>query len=154
MSDSLEGMPEFSKPDEIIPLVVPDTSGPKFCKGIKKDGSPCTMRLGDKHDYCPPHNPNITEEQRQEWRSLGGRNCAGVPHVKGPKTPEEMLAVFAKRLHIFLSKCSEESSSAEEILVMCQAAKAFAAIYDRTKEGKKDAEEDNKKQGWRARGAL
>lgn len=150
MSDaSLDDMPAFDKPEN-IPLIVPDTSGPRLCRGITKLGKPCPMKVGDKREYCPPHDPNITEEQRQEWRKLGGRNCAGLNHTRGPKTPEEMLAVFAKRLDIFLAKLSEESSTAEEIFVMCNAAKAFATVWDRTKEGKKEADEgDNKKLGWR-----
>lgn len=151
--DSLDDMPAFDKPEN-IPLVVPDIPKYKLCKGITKYGKPCPMKVGDKRDYCPPHDPNISEETRQEWRKLGGRNCAGIPHVRGPKTPEEMLAVFAKRLDIFLSKLSEESSSAEEILVMCHAAKAFGLVWDRTKEGKKEAEEETKKHGWRMGGTA
>lgn len=154
MSDDSHEMPDFDKPEN-IPLVVPDIPEPKFCKGVKKDGTPCPMRVGEKRDYCPPHDPSISEEQRQEWRKLGGRAAAGIPHTRGPKTPEEMLAVFAKRLDIFLSKCSDTSSSAEEILVMCHAAKAFATIYDRTKDGKKEAEDEGaKSQGWRMKGTV
>lgn len=150
--ESLDGMPEFETPKEHIPLVVPDEPIKKYCKGTKKDGSPCTIRVRD-FEYCPPHDPNITEEQRQQWRSLGGQATADVPKMRGPKSPDEMLEIFSKRIAVFLSKCSEDTASAEELLVFCHISKAYATLYDRTEASKKDAE-DGKPQGWRMKGAV
>ena len=79
MSDSLEGMPEFGKEDN-IPLVVPDltpTEKPR-CTATAKSGAPCKVPPLKGERYCLGHAKGLAPELRDKWRKLS----KGIPRTE------------------------------------------------------------------------
>lgn len=144
------GKPEFGPPalPPEQPAVTPKLR--RTCKAIKKDGQPCGFYLPAGMDYCAPHDPSITKEQRLEWARMGGIARMSPGYTRGPKTPDEMLYLLAHRIDVYLSKCDPDNATAEELFALGQMSKAFAVLWDRKVEGR----EDEKQKGWRMRGAV
>ena len=152
--DLIDEMPEFGKPEEKLPLVVPDLTPtppelkdkrkrPNTCKGTKKNGKPCGWRITEDYQYCFVHNPDITPEQRRQWKSMGGRAKSGIRHYKGvSKSPKELLAILSNQLDSFLEKYGD-ATSVDSIRCICELVKAHLAVHDRITDGGAD-----KKLGW------
>lgn len=156
--DSLDGMPEFGKPDEEkVPLVVPDQSeplpvpntdhvlSPDFrCKGVNKKGAPCSFPKRRDSLYCTAHDPAITKEMRNAWLAKGRRNAKN-PAVKafGPKKKQDLLELLSRRLDAFEEKFGGMSSPEVES-TFCMLAKTYCYIL--TAEGANEEEVGGK---WR-----
>lgn len=118
-----------------LPLVVPDDGPNEFdpsmplpmvtrgikCKGFERDGKPCWRYVTVEKEYCFIHDPTI----------------------------DVMMQMLVRRLDSFVQKCEDcGSASAEEILTIATAAKAFALLWDRK------PEKAAKVLGWRMKGAI
>lgn len=151
MSDSLEGMPEFSKPaEEIVPLVVPDTSKPK-CEATTKAGNPCTVPPMHGEKYCLGHAKSLAPELRAKWRSLS----IGVPkrlpasrRKVGHYSKEELLAYLSERLDLVKERFGQMCNPEVEETI-CNIVRTMAVVY---RLDTPDA--DEKAVGWRAKGAV
>lgn len=152
--DSLEGMPEFTKPEEKIPLVVPDTTPlkPHYCHGTTKAGKPCTFPHTKTSNYCITHDPAITDEKRLEWKRkpkvytkpMGDHSHADKPKFK---TREEVLAILSRRLDVWMNQFGDVMK-AEVDQAICELCKTYAAVYRvESKDG-----EDATAKGWRMKG--
>jgi hypothetical protein len=150
--DSLEGMPEFDKPEN-IPLVVPDLTParPKhLCIATTKAGKLCGFPKCLGTDYCVPHNPAITEAQRQEWR---GKRTGKAPRdhfnrreIKY-KSREDLLSILSSRFDKFLERFGD-TVNVEVEQVICDMARTYCAVL------KVETEGEVKAQGWRMKGSA
>ena len=148
MSDSLEGMPEFDKPEN-IPLVVPDKRKLRsdHCAGIKKDGTPCGFAHQKTSAYCIQHDPAISAEQKQAWRKVP-RKPRVVPHRTQNvtyKSREEILAILSKRLDVWIREFGDVMK-AEVDNAICDLCRTYAAIMRIEGEGAQEV------RGWRMKG--
>ncbi len=146
---SLEGMPEFDKPQEIIPLVVPDR--PKhLCIATTKAGNLCNFTKALSSDYCVPHNPAITHEQRQEWRK---RRTGAHPRrvtatkVTTYKSREELLSILSVRMDKFIERFGD-TVNVEVEQVICDMARTYCVVL------RVEVEGEVKAQGWRMKGTA
>ena len=48
------------------------------CSGIARHGGRCGARPITGTGYCLNHSPDISDEQRREWHSRGGKNSAAI----------------------------------------------------------------------------
>ena len=58
------------------------------CKYIKSDGSKCGANAMGGGDYCYHHNPDITNKEKKESQSKGGRANAMI--IKKPLSPVKL----------------------------------------------------------------
>lgn len=124
--------PEFGKP---LPLIVPDDGPVEFdpsealpnvrygvkCKGFERDGTACKRYTGIDKGFCFIHDPTI----------------------------DVMMQMLVRRLDSFVENCERcGSATAEEILTISSAAKAFSLLWDRK------PEKAAKVLGWRMKGVI
>lgn len=153
MDDSLDGMPDFGKPEE-IPLVVPDLPPPragKKCAATTKAGNPCTTPAHDGTPFCIAHDPAITSEVRSQWQSKGGASHNGwkLDRRHKPFTKREILQIITSRLTRFMEKFGEVDTI-EATEIFCELCRTWAAVakVDLSKD------EEAKVHGWRMKGAV
>lgn len=134
--DSLDGMPEFTKPqEETIPLVVPDTTpephAEHFCHGLNKAGKRCRMPHQRGKLYCVPHDPEITKEQMQEWRKRPRKpKLLPMGRVSTPGayfTREEILEILTKRLKVWMATFGEVLQPGVDDAI-CDLCRTYAAV--------------------------
>ncbi len=134
-------IPFGPKPEESIPLVVPDTTPEKDyhlkgyesrvakgakCSGTKKNGAPCGWPVKAAGGYCFPHDPSITKEQR---RALNAKRH--FPKLSGKhkaKTKEDVLALVSARLDQWVSQWSTVLTPETEA-TFCQLVNAYCNVY-------------------------
>lgn len=150
--DSLEGMPEFDKPEN-IPLVVPDLTPVKpRCQSTKKDGiTPCKVPPLKGEKYCLGHSKALAPELRDKWRRLG----RGIPKTDRTirrqlpyYTKDDLLGFLSKRLDLVKERFGEMCDAATEEMI-CNIVRTMAAVY---KIEAIEAEKENP--GFRMRGAV
>lgn len=105
------------------PLIVPefDPEEPlpvirpyEICQGVEYDGKRCTNTISRPNEYCRRHDP----------------------------TPDDFIRTFMSRVDSFVRNCAQcGPASAEEILTLAHAAKAYAVLHDRRKASKTITEE-------------
>jgi hypothetical protein len=66
------------------------------CKGITKDGRPCSAKARPGTDLCPWHTPELAE-QRKAWSQTGGQHRSAAARAQKalgakPMTLEELEA--------------------------------------------------------------
>ena len=151
--DSLNEMPEFGKPEEQIPLVVPDLTPVPYvkprCIEKNKAGEPCRVPPLKGGDRCLGHSKSLSPELRDKWRkkprmvvSIGNRTV-----TTKYRSREELLSYLSARLDMieerFGSICNPE---VEEMI--CNVIRTMTAVL------KVDAAEDVKATGWRMKGSA
>lgn len=151
--DSLDGMPDFAKPEEEkLPLVVPDTGhilSPGFrCKSNNKAGNPCGFPKRRDSEYCTAHDPRFSAEQRKEWREKGRRNNGGKKREFGPKKKNDLLLILSNRLDMFTDRFGEMTTPEIETTI-CTMLKTYCYIL--VAEG---ASEDEVSGKWRIGRAM
>jgi hypothetical protein len=154
MSDSLEGMPEFDKPQEIVPLVVPDVDKPR-CTANNKAGNPCSVHPLKGEKYCLGHAKSFIPELRDRFtkQATAVINAkVSIPGINVPrgrtqkvKSREEILAMLSKRLDLvderFGAICNPEVEQ-----MICDICRTIAVVM------KIEVSEDVKVHGWRMKG--
>jgi hypothetical protein len=141
--DPLDETPEFGKPEE-IPLVVPDRPS-HLCTALTKAGEPCGFVKALGAEFCVPHNPAITKEQRQEWRKRRV-NPPAIRHKRHIKTREDLLEILSVRFDKYLEKFGDMVSSDVE-QTMCDMARTYIAVLKTEVSGDAKAIP-----GWRMKG--
>lgn len=141
-------MPEFGKPEEKIPLVVPDTPPrkPNQCTAFTKAGAPCPTGRVTGKEFCFLHEPSL-KEQRDEWRRLPkvkyqAHRLPGRPRKCNYLTREQVLEVLSKRLTLWLEKYGEVIDANVDG-VICDLARTYACV------AKTEAAEGEQIRGWR-----
>jgi hypothetical protein len=56
----------------------------KQCKFIKKDSAKCTSFAMSGSDYCYRHNPDVSEENKHNASSEGGKQCKEPQFIETP----------------------------------------------------------------------
>ena len=149
--DSLEGMPEFDKPEN-IPLVVPDLSTPVVrserpkCTATKKDGSACLVPPLRGEKFCLGHAKSIAPELRQKWVALSKgvpRRPAASRRKVGHYTKDELLAYLSERLDLVKERFGEICNPEVDEMI-CNIVRTMGVIYRI-----EDASEKEKAKGWR-----
>lgn len=142
LMDSLEGMPEFDKPEN-IPLVVPDEAKPN-CQATKKDGSPCSVHPLKGEKYCLGHSKSLSPELRAKWSAkrtlpaVSRRNLKAGPY----KSREEILSILSQRLDLVLEKWGTIADPNIEERI-CDLCRTMAVVM------KVEVAGDGKVKGWR-----
>lgn len=152
MADDLE-MPAFDKPEN-IPLVVPDRPA-RFCIATTKAGKPCGFVKALGTDYCVPHNPAITQEQRNEWRkkrlkpkefySEKAKRAHGHRHTK---SRADILEILSMRFDKFLAQFGDVVNIEVEQII-CDMARTYVTILKA-----EVASDDQASKGWRMKGTA
>lgn len=154
--DSLDGMPDFDKPEN-IPLVVPDLPEKKprkrrsdSCQGMKKDGTPCGFAHQKDRPFCIQHDPAISYEQKQAWRKKP-RKPRVLPMSNNQAvylSREEILAILSKRIKVWMDRFGETIAAGvdESICDLCRTYAAVAKVE--LSEGVGEV------RGWRMKGAV
>jgi hypothetical protein len=134
-------IPFAPKGEEIIPLVVPDTSSAKpfhfkareaaaakglSCIGTKKNGDPCGWIVSKPGGYCYIHDPAITEEQRKASRSK--RHFPKLTGKRTTKTKEDVLALVSARLDQWIAQWSTALTPETEA-TFCQLVNTYCNVY-------------------------
>ena len=147
--DSLEGMPDFAKP-ESIPLVVPDEHPKHLCIATTKAGGRCGFVKSRGTDYCVPHDPAITHEQRQEWRKkrTGAHPRPSTALKPKTKSKTDLLAILSTRFDKFLERFGDMVNPEIEQTI-CDMARTYIAVLKT-----ESAEGDAKTHGWRMKGTA
>jgi hypothetical protein len=66
------------------------------CKGIKRDGSPCTVTVNPPDAYCWWHDPSNAEQRRKAASRGGARAGRGRPLTQLNNIKEKILEVTEK----------------------------------------------------------
>jgi hypothetical protein len=66
------------------------------CKGIKRDGSPCTVTVNPPDTYCWWHDPSNAEQRRKAASRGGARAGRGRPLTQLNNIKEKILEVTEK----------------------------------------------------------
>lgn len=149
MADDVSEMPDFDKPENIPVVIVPDRRK-HACIATTKAGKPCCFPKALGTEYCVPHNPAITEDQRQEWRKkrtgAHPRSTTSKTVVKY-KSKEDLLTILSTRFDKFLERFGD-TVSIEVEEVICDMARTYCAVL------KTEVEGEIKTQGWRMKGSA
>jgi hypothetical protein len=153
--DSSEDMPAFGKPEEVIPLVVPDltpAAPPEKRRCIEKNklGEPCRVPPLKGGDRCLGHAKSLSPELRDQWR----RKSKGIPKLSGPiskkadfKSREEILGILSHRLDLVTERYGQMSNPEVEDMI-CNLCRTIALVM------KVEAAETAVVHGWRMKGAV
>ncbi len=123
-----------------IPLVVPDTTPEKYhgiagykaasakatCAGTKKNGEKCGFLVTKVGDYCYPHDPAVTPEQRRASR--GKRIFPKLSGRRKTKTKEDVLNLVSARLDQWVSQWSTVLTPETEA-TFCQLVNTYCNVY-------------------------
>lgn len=142
--DSLDGTPDFGKPEE-LPLVVPDlTPVKRVCAEKNKEGNPCRVHPLKDSEYCLGHAKRL-----KLWH-----HTPTIPGVKAPrgntakfKSREEILAMISKRLDM-LEERYPEVTTPEVIEMFCDLCRTYGVI------AKVEVAENTVLRGWRMKGTA
>jgi len=153
MSDaSLEGMPEFDKPENIPVVIVPDQTIPSKpkCQATTAKGLPCTVPpiKGDK--YCLGHAKSLSPELRDKWRRKERIVKVGRSNIKVSSkyiSREELLGILTERLYMIRERYGAICNPEVEEMI-CNVARTIAAVT------KIEIAEDGKLKGWRMEAAV
>lgn len=147
--DSLDGMPDFGKPEEIVPLVVPDLTLVK-CVATTKAGKPCPMHPLKGEKYCLGHSKSLSPELRDKWRRASG----GIPKLSGPiakkaavKSREDILGLLSHRLDLVTERYRDMTNPEVEDMI-CNICRTLAVVM------RVEVSEDVTVRGWRMRGTA
>lgn len=158
--DSLDGMPEFTKPSESEPiLIIPDQTPPKkqrklrsdHCQGTKKDGRPCGFAQQKDRPFCIQHDPAISAEQKQAWRKVPRKPRVAPMGVQATfvyKSREEILQILSKRLDVWVKAFGEVLQPGVDDAI-CDLCRTYAAVA-KVELGQGVGEV----RGWRMKGAV
>jgi hypothetical protein len=153
---SLEGMPDFDKPEN-IPLIVPDTTPiteplpvKRHCIEKNKAGEPCKVPPLKGGDRCLGHAKSLSPELRLQW----SRKAAGIPKASGPitkkaaiKSRDEILGLLSHRLDLITQRYRDSSTPEIEDMI-CNVCRTMAVVM------RVEASEDVTVRGWRMKGAV
>jgi hypothetical protein len=81
-----------------------------ICKGVTRDGKPCSARPRPGTDLCPWHSPDLAA-RRAEWSRRGGRNSSNKQRAQkalpAAPTPDELQRTLGQALADVLSGALE-----------------------------------------------
>jgi len=146
--DSLQGMPEFDRPENIPVVIVPDQKpNKKICKATTKAGKPCPMHtVKGSEDYCLGHAKSLDPALRQQWRTkqrvlLGPVGVAKLKYY----SREEVLAILTKRIALWMDRFGDVLTEGVDEAI-CDLARTYAVV------AKVEVAENAEIRGWRMKG--
>jgi hypothetical protein len=116
---------ENEKPQVKVKADEEKASGePDICKGIKKDGEPCTVQALED-GYCFAHSP-VLEEKRKEAREKGGFNSSKAARLE--KLMSSRFAPVSALLENVLQELNSKKMDPRTALAIASVSKALVSV--------------------------
>ena len=127
--DSLDGMPEFDKPENIPVVIIPNLK-PR-CSATTKAGHPCSIPPIHGETLCLGHNKAYKPEERARWRRKDRVIKVGRTNIKVSSkhvSKDELLGILTERLYIIKQKYGDQCTPVIEEMI-CNVARTIALVY-------------------------